>query len=57
MPFEDIQIMVPAAFDKWLSQRYGEEYMKMPDEKGRYSHKSVIFDPDTPFADKVKETY
>ena len=55
MPFEDIQIMVPAAYDKWLRQRYGECYMEMPDAKQRYSHSSITFDPDTPFAVKVKE--
>ena len=55
MPFEDMQIMVPAAYDKWLRRRYGDRYMEMPAANQRYSHSGVTFDPDTPFTEKIKE--
>lgn len=55
MPFEDMRIMVPAAYDRWLRLRYGENYMKMPDAEDRYGHGGVSFDPETPFKELIKE--
>ncbi len=56
MPFEDMQIMMPAAYGSWLRKWYGEDYMKIPDAKHRTGHGGVAFDPETPFAEKIKES-
>lgn len=55
MHFEDLSIMVPASYDKWLSERYGENYKSIPDPKDRHGHGGILFDPETPYKEKLKE--
>lgn len=55
MPFEDMWIFVPAAYDSMLRRRYGEDYMKIPNQKRRYGHAGIRFDPDTPFKETIRE--
>lgn len=36
--FEDVQVRIPSEYDKYLSRIYGD-YMKIPDEKERITHR------------------
>ena len=42
LPFENIEIRVPTDYKLYLSQIYGDDYMKLPPEQKRISHSSVI---------------
>ncbi|MBQ8994223.1 MAG: LicD family protein [Oscillospiraceae bacterium] len=50
LPFEDMEIPVPANYDTWLKERYGEDYMAIPQDKRR-KHSNVYIDPDNSFQD------
>ncbi|MDK0774861.1 LicD family protein [Clostridium perfringens] len=41
--FEDINVKCPNNIDKYLRNLYGEDYMKIPEEKDRFSHNNGIF--------------
>ncbi|MBR1663273.1 MAG: LicD family protein [Ruminococcus sp.] len=57
-PFEDIMIRIPAKYDDYLKQDFGD-YMKLPDENNRNSgHDAFIYDMDKPcsyYAKKDRE--
>ena len=44
MPFEDIEVNVPAGFDEYLSNLYGVDYMQLPPvEKRKTDHDIKVF--------------
>ena len=45
-----MEIPVPANYDTWLRERYGEDYMAIPQDKRR-KHSNVYIDPDNSFQD------
>ena len=47
VPFEDMQIPVPEAYDTWLRDRYGTSYMQ-PVRKER-KHTEILFDTEHPY--------
>lgn len=55
LPFEDIQVPVPAAYERWLEERYGPEWMRIPPAgQRRRRHKDVVFKPNTPWKEVLK---
>lgn len=48
LPFENIQIPVPAEYDKILTQCYGDYHQLI---QGISDHEEVIFDPDISYRD------
>lgn len=56
MPFENLQLRVPAGYDGILSKQYGD-YMKLPEDitaANHRSHSEITFDPDTPYSEYFK---
>ncbi len=53
MPFEFIHVPVPKEYDKVLKVYYGENYMEPV--KGGGEHGEVIFDPERPYKEVIKE--
>ena len=51
MDFEMLKLPVPAGYDNCLRQRYGD--WKTP-VQGMNFHGDMIFDPDTPYTEFVK---
>lgn len=52
--FEGIEVMIPAEYDKWLTQVYGN-YMKLPPENKRVTHHYTdIIDFDNPYTKYIK---
>lgn len=43
LPFEGMRIPVPASYDIWLRQRYGNDYMELPPQRKRHGHEEVRF--------------
>ena len=41
MPFEDIEVNVPAGYREYLDNLYGEDWMELPDESKRVSHHNM----------------
>lgn len=53
--FEGLQVYAPQAYDKWLSQVYGD-YMQLPPEEKRVGHHFVdAFDMRAPYTKYTKE--
>lgn len=50
MPFEDIEIPVPAGYNEILKSLYGD-YMKLPPVDERGVHHNIFFDPDKPYSE------
>lgn len=50
VPFEDINVPVPANYDKMLTNFYGD-YMEFPpiEERGTWHKSQIIFEPDIPY--------
>lgn len=46
-PFEDMEALVPAAYDAYLTRQYGN-YMQLPPEEKRVSNHRVVADPFNP---------
>lgn len=46
IPFEDINVIVPTEYDKYLQATYGADYMEIPegDSDNIYAHEDVIVD-------------
>lgn len=46
IPFEDIEVMVPAEYDTYLCAAYGDDYMEIPEGNSDkiYVHENVIVD-------------
>lgn len=38
MPFEDIEVNVPAGYEEYLTRLYGNDWMRLPDESRRKTH-------------------
>ena len=38
MPFEDMEINVPAKIEQYLARRFGDDYMQLPPEEKRHNH-------------------
>lgn len=53
LPFENIKVPAPAAYDKILTQSYGDYHVPV---KGGSGHENVILDPDMPY-DEFFEKY
>lgn len=55
LPFENIEVPVPANYDEILTHMYGE-YMEFPpeEERGKWHENKIIFDPDMPYKDFLK---
>lgn len=53
LPFEHIQVPVPAEYDKILTQCYGDYHIPI---KGGTEHENIILDPDMPY-DKFFDKY
>ena len=51
VPFEDFQIPVPQKYDDILSERYGSNYMDLPEKRKRVSHDNIIFSAEQPWWD------
>ena len=51
IPFEDMEIPVPRAYDRWLTERYGKNYMEFPPPETRHPRHEVDFDPDRPYTE------
>ena len=51
IPFEDTEIPVPRAYDRWLTERYGKNYMEFPPPETRHPRHDVQFDPDKPYTE------
>ena len=49
LSFEDMKIYTSANYEKWLRQRYGEDYMIPPPEWKRVPHHCVEFHPETSY--------
>lgn len=41
MPFEDMEVNVPAGYKEYLDNLYGEDWMQLPDESRRVSHHNM----------------
>lgn len=54
VPFENIELPIPANYDEILRHMYGD-YMEFPpvDKRGAWHSESLIFDPDIPYRDYV----
>lgn len=44
MPFEDTTIKCPAGYHEYLTAQFGSNYMEIPPEAGRWSHKTELVD-------------
>ena len=54
LDFEDIKVVAPVEYHKYLSQLYGD-YMQPPPEEKRISHHlAVAIDPDKPYMEYLK---
>lgn len=51
VPFEDFQIPVPQKYDDILSERYGSNYMDLPEKRKRVSHDNINFSAEQPWWD------
>ena len=52
LPFSGMELPVPARYDAWLRDRYGENYMQLPPERERIPHHhDTEFDPDMPYTE------
>ena len=49
VPFEDFQIPIPQEYDGILSERFGSNYMELPEKERRLSHENIIFSADRPW--------
>ena len=52
VPFEDTRIPIPAAYDTWLKDRYGENYMAYPSEEYQKIRHSAAFDTEISYKEK-----
>lgn len=41
MPFEDIEVNVPAGYEEYLDNLYGKDWMQLPDESRRKTHHDI----------------
>ena len=46
LPFEGLMLPVPAAWDSWLTARYGADYRLLPAGEKRHGHSGVRFETD-----------
>ena len=53
IPFENMEIPVPRAYDRWLTERYGKNYMEFPPPETRHPRHDVQFDPDRPYTENL----
>lgn len=51
LPFENMQLCVPANYDSWLRKWYGDDYMQIPPPEKRHGHGIVAFYTDRSFRD------
>ncbi len=49
MPFEMLNVTVPAGYKSVLTKHYGENYMEIPKEYPKTAHGEVFFDVNKPF--------
>ena len=49
VPFEDFVIPVPNNYDDILSERYGSNYMDLPEKERKLSHENIVFSADQPW--------
>ena len=47
LPFEDMRVRVPEAYDSWLRARYGEGYMRLP-QSPSFRSRGVFYDLKAP---------
>ncbi len=58
LPFETLMLRAPIFYEDVLSKQYGD-YRKLPEDvsaPGLRSHGSVVFEPDVPYKEYLKET-
>ena len=56
LPFENIEVPVPAGYDKVLTITYGD-YMKFPPKEVRGKHHDIEFEPDVDYKTYCAEKY
>ncbi len=56
VPFEDITVRIPAAYDVVLTRGYGD-YMRIPDPEDRVTHEPfhIVFGPNDPWPEATEE--
>ena len=54
MPFEFVEVPVPASYDSMLRQQYGD-YMKIPENKSGTMHGELIFESESTYTDHSKK--
>ena len=52
-PFEGFPLPIPAGWDDFLTQEYGD-YMQLPPVSERGTTHSMVMDPDTPYKEILK---
>ena len=57
VPFEKVELIVPKNVEDYLTIRYGEKYMQMPDEKTKalYQTHAMIWDTEKNYTEYLKE--
>ena len=58
LPFENIQVPVPANYDEILTHMYGN-YMEFPpiEKRGKWHENMIIFEPDVPYKEYIQNMF